>query len=155
MPSAGPLPAGPEEPVLTPEEQFDLEVRLGRVAEEKKRALAEPGPSWRQWWFHDASKWYVGLAFLILDVWVVAYGFEAGALFGAVGILVVAGYAEFLLYRYLYYRPHPGDHGGARGFRRTFTRPVPFGRWTPEADLVRAGGTLVPEEEGPSPKEFL
>lgn len=139
----------------TPEDEFALDARLSAVSEEKRRALAAPGPSWRQWWFHDGSKWYVGLGLLILDIWLLAYGFEAGALLGAVALLVVAVYAEFLLYRYLYYRPHPDDQAHATRFRRTWTRPVAFGRWTPEADFVRAGGKLPGPEEGPNPKEFL
>jgi len=155
MPAFTREPPGSEPAVLTPEDEFALEARLSEVTQEKKRALAAPGPSWREWWYHDGSKWYVGLGFLVADIWVMAYGFEAGALLGAIAVLVAAGYLELLLYRYLYYRPRTEDHVGSRPFRRTFLRPVPFGRWTPEADFVRAGGTFPPEQEGPSPKEFL
>lgn len=149
-PSGGFGDSGPE----TPEERAAVSERLDRVAEEKRRALAEPGPSWREWWFHDASKWYLLLVLLIGDLWLVTLGVESGGLLYALVALVGLLYVEFLLYRYLWYRPR-AEEGRPRGaFRRTWLRPVRYGRWTPEADLVRAGGQLAPEEEGPDLREF-
>jgi hypothetical protein len=40
-------------------------------------------------------------------------------------------------------------------FRPTWYRPVEYGRWTPEADLVRSGIGIYDRPEGPDPKEFL
>ncbi len=136
-------------------ERFALEARMDRVAEEKRRALGEPGPTWREWWFQSGSKWYVGLGFLILDVWLLSAAFEAGAATLGFLALLPALYAEFLLYRFLYYQPPVGPSASEGRFRRTWTRPVEYGRWTREAAIEKAGGTVPRAEGGPDPREFL
>jgi hypothetical protein len=125
-----------------------------RVAAEKARALKEPGPSWRTWFLQNALRWYYFLGILILDVQVIVFWIEVNWLVGIVPSLVVLLYLELLLYRYLWYRPR-SDAIPRRAFRRTWLRPAEYGRWTPEADLVRAGVSIYRTEEGPSPKEFL
>ncbi len=126
-----------------------------RVKQEKARALEEPGPSWRTWWFQRALRGYYLLGMLIVDVQVVVGWYEVGSAVGLVVCLVIAVYLEFLLYRYLWYRPR-ADAAPPRGrFRPTWVRPSEYGRWTPEADLVRAGHPIYRAEEGPNPKEFL
>lgn len=126
-----------------------------QVAAEKKRALAEPGPSWRTWCLQTMLRWYYFLGILILDVQVLVFWLEAHSVAGMVLSLIVAIYFEFLLYRYLWYRPRY-DAPRPRGrFHPTWYRPAEFGLWTPEADLVRAGHSIYRSEEGPSPKEFL
>jgi len=136
-------------------DEFAFRQQVDRVVDEKRRALADPGPSWREWWFHSGSKWYVGLAFLIFDVWVVGFGLEIGLLSVAIGLFVLALYGEFLLYRYLYYEPEIDVTGPRTPFRRTWYRPVEYGRWTAEGEVLRAGGTVVVPDDGPDPKEFL
>ncbi len=42
------------------------------------RALDDPGPSWREWFFQSAAKWWIGLVSLIVDAWVVVTFLEAG-----------------------------------------------------------------------------
>ncbi len=146
-------PGAPAAP--NPEADEAFEGRVYRVAEEKQRARDAPDLPWRTWWFHSGSKWYLGLAFLVVDVWILDGSYDAGYLaFGLVGCLA-ALYAEFLLYRYLYYVPDLGDERRPGRFRPSWTRPAQYGRWTPEGEAVRAGGTVVAAEPGPDPKEFL
>jgi hypothetical protein len=133
----------------------DLEGRSlqDRVAAEKARALREPGPSWRQWMFQSAFRTYYLLGILIADVQVIVAWYEVGSIVGLILSLVLALYLEFLLYRYLWYRPR--ETLTERVFHRSWLRPVEYGRWTAEADLVRAGISIGRTEEGPTPKEFL
>ncbi|HEY1199293.1 MAG TPA: hypothetical protein VGG32_11440 [Thermoplasmata archaeon] len=125
-----------------------------RVAIEKARALREPGPSWRTWLFQSALRGYYLLGMFIVDVQIVVAWYEVSSVVGLVASLAVAIYLEFLLYRYLWYRPRY-DARPIRPFRRTWLRPTEYGRWTPEADLVRAGVSIYRTEEGPNAKEFL
>jgi len=140
-----PPSAGPSNEPLTVEEQ---------VAAEKTRALQEPGPSWRTWFLQSALRWYYFLGVLILDVQVAVFWLEVHIAVGIVVSLVVLLYLEFLLYRYLWYRPRLDAPQYGR-FHPTWYRPTEYGRWTPEAELVRAGVRIYRTEEGPSPKEFL
>lgn len=125
-----------------------------RVAAEKARALREPGPSWRTWLLQSALRAYYILGILVADVQVVVLWIELGSVVGLVVSLILAIYLEFLLYRYLWYRPRP-EALTERVFHRTWYRPVEYGRWTVEADLVRAGVAIRRAEEGPNLKEFL
>lgn len=135
--------------------EFAFEAQVDRVAEEKRQAREAPDVPWRTWWFHSGSKWYIVIAFLILDVWILDYAYLTG-LVAVVGVLFVfAIYGEFLLYRYLYYVPSEDALRPRTRFRRTWIRPVEYGRWTPEGAVVRSGGTVVAPEQGPDPKEFL
>jgi hypothetical protein len=138
----------------SPEALHGLRAQLDRVAEEKRRALADPGPSWRVWWFHHAAKWYVVLGLLIADLWLVTLGVETGGL--AFALVALAGllYLEFLLYRFLWYRPRDEGRRAVGAFRPTLVRPVRYGRWTPEADYVRSGGQLDADDDGAKLREF-
>jgi hypothetical protein len=138
----------------TPEEEVAYRDRLEQVVEEKRRALADPGPPWKEWFLYDGAKWWVGLAFLIADIWIIATGLEAGSLLIALAPLLPASYLQLLAWRYLWYRPIE-SRSYRRDFRPTWTRPVEFGRWTPEGALVRAGGRVASGPQGPNPKEFL
>lgn len=149
-------PAPSQEESLEDSEEYARYLAAAdRIEEEKRQALAERGPSWKEWWYYSASKWYLVLGFLILDVWVVGSFTEASLWLAVPPSVVLVVYGEFLLYQYLYRRPAPGE-GRSRGpFRRTWLRPVQFGRWTPEAATIRAGGTPPGAAEGPRPEEFL
>ena len=123
------------------------------VRAEKDAALKEPGPSWRVWFFQNALRWYYALGVLVMNVQILVFWIEFGSAAGLAATLVAACYGQFLLYRYLWYRPHPEAPRG-RKFHRTWHRPWEYGRWTPEADLARAG--LLPgPDEGPTAREFL
>ncbi len=154
-------PATPAEPDSSAREadriaeEAALRGQIDRVAEEKRRALLEPGPTWREWWFFSASKWYVVLGFLIGDVWAVTVWLDAGSVLGALLTLVGLFYAEYLLYEYLWYRPDERALRRRALFRRTWRHPVPFGRWTPEAQLVRSGAVESRDDEGPDLGEFV
>lgn len=136
-------------------EEAALRAQIDRVQEEKRRALREPGPTWREWWFYSASKWYILLGFLIADVWAATAWVEAGVLLAAVGTVALLLYLEFLLYQYLWFRPEEAAFRRRALFHPSWHRPVPFGRWTPEAHLVRTGRAGTLDEEGPDLGEFV
>jgi hypothetical protein len=133
-------------------EDAAIREQLESVQDEKRRALREPGPSWKDWWYYSASKWYIALGLLILDAWVLVAGIDADPYLGSLVVLPVV-YGEFLLYQYLYHRPRLEGRRSRSAFRRTWYRPVEVGRWTPEAAIVRAGGQLY-RDEGPTLDEF-
>ena len=131
--------------------------RPGRVLprldeEERARALADPGPTWRQWFLYSFVKAWGLLAFFIGDVFILAaFGapFLPWALFPS---LAVALYGEYLLYQYLWHRPSVEELlAQRRGFKRTWHRPVPYGRWTIEAERARAGQPVLAPDEEPHP----
>jgi hypothetical protein len=137
---------------LEPDELAVLQNRIDRVQEEKRKALADPGPSWREWFLFSAAKAYVLLGYLIVDVWIVIGALEVGLPYVAAALVVVAIYLEILLYKYLWRRPAETP----RGFRPTWWwTPARYGRWTPEGEALRSGESPEMIEEGPNPKEFL
>jgi hypothetical protein len=150
---------GIDDPLLAEEEDVATDSFVSsssRVQLEKELALREPGPSWREWAFFTGFKPWLGVVFLIADAWIAAAWLEAGNLIALALSLFAAVYLEFLLYRYLWYRPDPEDARDRTTFRPTWTRPVRYGRWTPEAERVRAGLPLeAAPERGPDPREFL
>lgn len=125
--------------------------------EDRRQALADPGPSWSQWFYWSFLKTWVVLGFLIGDVFVVATWGAPLNLAGMIPSLALAIYAEILGYQYLWYRPSLPSRSLARAeFRRTWLRPVPYGRWTPEAARVKRGlPALDVVHAGPDPREFL
>jgi hypothetical protein len=151
---------------LTPEEEEVLRDQLDRVHEEKRAAAAMPGLSWREWFLYRSSKMYIGFGLAIVDLWIVAEYFEQVHFNGYSTFLVVflglalavAVYAEILLCRYLWYRPPHGLTKQAlrkRSFTARLWTPVPFGRWTPEAEDFREGRIYTGPETGPDPREFI
>lgn len=120
-------------------------------------ALAEPGASWREYFYYSFAKAWGVLGFAIVDTWIAAIWvqpLQAAPLFFS---LAGALYLEFLFFRYLWYRPGPDDSASTGSFHPTWTRPVRFGRWTPEAERVRRGLSAIDPSEvtGPDPSEFL
>lgn len=144
-----------EEEIDRAAEERLLRAQMDRVEEEKRLALRDPGPSWREWWFYSASKWYVVLGMLIVDSWAMFSWYQVGIPLAGVGTLVGAVYAEFLLYEYLWYRPGDRSPAAARRFRRTWYRPVRRGRWTPEARSPTPKVLAERDEEGPDLQEFV
>lgn len=128
-----------------------------RLELEKARARAAPGPPWREWFFYTGLKPWLVVGLLTIDAWIVAGWIEYGSYLGLIGSLALAVYLEFLLYRLLWYRPEPRATRTGGDFRRTWSRPVPYGRWTEEAARARAGVSLDGSAAGaePDPKEFL
>lgn len=136
-------------------ERAALRTQLDAVAEEKRRALEHPGPSWHDWWYFSGSKWYVLIGFLILDTWAGGFWVEAGYAALAVVSVIALLYAEFLLYEYLWHRPKLPERGRAPPFRRTWWRPVEVGRWTPEAaGRARSRGSPR-DDDTPDVHEFV
>jgi hypothetical protein len=148
---APPLELGDEG---TPEEELAFRERLEAVVEQKRLALEDPGPPWKEWFLFDGAKWWMGLLFLIFDTWIVAGGLEAGLLVVGVLLLIPATYLELLFWRFLWYLPPDGTSMGQR-FHPSWIRPVEFGRWTPEGTTVRTLGRDALAPEGVNPREFL
>jgi hypothetical protein len=151
-------PALPDDEALTPEEEAAWAAGVERVAQEKRRALREPGPTWREWFFYDHAKWWYGIAALVVDSWVATSWVAGGArsTLRLVGLAVSVGWAvylEFLLYRYLWRRPVSGSAGR---FRPGWFALREVGLWTPEATHASAPSARpAPEEGAPNPREFL
>ena len=126
--------------------------------EDREKAIAEAGPSWRQWFFFSFARVWGILAFFIGDVFVIGtFGepFVAWALFPG---LAAALYGEYVLYQYLWHRPALDDRRGTRGaFHPTWHHPFEVGRWTVEGERVRAGLPAVAPGLEPQvdPDEFL
>ena len=147
-----------DEDKFTPEEEAAWTAGVTRVAEEKQRALRDPGPSWREWLFFEHRKWWYGVACLVVDSWV-STAWVAGDMVSPlrlVGLAVSTGWAiylELLLYRYLWRRPASGS---GRRFRPGFLALQEVGRWTPEAARTSvAPRRQVVDEGAPNPNEFL
>ncbi len=154
MPLLNPPPDRNSDFGPTPEEDVAFRDRVEQVAEEKRLALLDPGPTWKEWFFYEATKWWIGLALFIIDIWIVFGWWQAGSVTLGVVTLVAAIYGEFLLARFLWHRPsEPRPRN--RPFRPTWYLPVEVGVWTPEAADRRAGRGVPGLTDEPRPDEFL
>jgi hypothetical protein len=145
----------PSAPTEEEREEFDRATRerIEAAAEEKERALKEPGLSWRDWLYFQAFKWWAVILFLVLDSWLAAAWVVEGSAAGLILSLVAALYAEAMLFQFLWRRPDLPERRHRVKFHRTVLRPVECGRWTPEAAMQRDG---VPWDESQiDPREFL
>ena len=122
------------------------------TAAERAKALADPGLSWREWFYFSFAKTWIGLGFLIADSILIAGWSEARNWAALVLTLVPALYAEFLAFRVLWTRPGVEEER-TTDFRPSWYRPVRVGRWTPEAWHPELDRGLRPV--GPDPNEFL
>ncbi len=150
----------PEPGMVLPDEESAVEAQLVRVRQEKKLALEEPGLSWSEWFYFREARWLVGVGILIVFIWEILYllppanapAYEVGP------VMAATVYAGFLLWQFLWFRPmgHSPSRSTRDGrFRPSWTRPVPYGRWTPEAEDHRAGRTVPTPQQGPDLREFL
>jgi hypothetical protein len=156
--SASTVATGPQPAKRKRRRRRGFDEMFPRLSEEERAAaLADPGPTWSEYFYRQFLKWWLGLAYFVLDV-VLALALlnlPEGTLFAAVG-LVVAVYLEFLLTRYLWYRPDPDKESRHQKFHPTWLRPTRFGRWTPEAEHARRGeDPFEGRPTGPDPSEFL
>jgi hypothetical protein len=140
------LEPGEVEPYATPPKA----PQIGKLtAAEREAALRTPGQSWSDWLYGVALKWWIGLAILIIDSWIVAGWAEVGGWPELAGSIALAVYLEYLLFQYLWHPYEPELHGK---FRPTWKNPFEVGRWTPERKAQLAG-TL--EASTPDPHQFL
>ena len=147
--ASGGRPLGNE---VTDEEDASASIAEAE-AEEKRRALAEPGPTWKEWLYFTAFRWWLGIVFLILDSWIVVEFLEIGNVLALIAASAGALYLEYLLYVYLWRRPEPTRHARAQ---RPRWPPFEVGRWTPEAFAARAQGARpTARSESADPREFL
>ncbi len=146
---------------LTPQEEAAWDAGLARVAEENRRAIQDPGPSWKEWFLYHGAKWWVLVAFLVVDSWVVTGWFSygaistSGAVFAALS-LTLAIYLELLIYRLLWRRPPEDSARRSRRFRPGWTALREVGLWTPEAARFRSGAARPVADDGtPDHRDFL
>jgi hypothetical protein len=122
--------------------------------EERQKALEDPGEPWGQWFYFTFLKVWIPLGFLILDGWIAGAALEVRNYPALVIGLVAAVYLEFLAFRALWAHP-PDDESPSRPFRRSWYRPVRFGRWTAESWYPERFRSPTPGRTGPDPNEFL
>lgn len=124
--------------------------QIGKLTpEERESALRAPGESWGRWFYGTALKWWIGLAVLVIDSWIVAGWIEVGGWLPLVGSVALAIYLEYLLYQYLWHPYHPELRGK---FRPSWHSPFEAGRWVPERSDLRAGKL---EPSAPDPRQFM
>jgi hypothetical protein len=123
--------------------------------EERARALADPGPTWTQYFLRDFVRWWGVLLFFVVDAWIVASFLNPLFLIGMLPLLLAALYLEYAAYLYLWRRPNLEKEARRGPFVRTWYRPVRFGRWTAEMEELRAGFDPARPSPGPDPREFL
>lgn len=140
-----PVPPDPVPPANAPEFGRD------EVEEEKRRALLDPGPTWKEWMYFTAFRWWMAVLFLIVDSWIVATFLVVHDWLPLAGATATAIYLEILIYGYFWHRPDPEKPSYTRRFRGL---PYQVGRWTPEGVRLRAGQAALPES-APDPREFL
>jgi hypothetical protein len=129
--------------------------RAPLTAEERRAAIADPGASWREFFFFEFLRWWVLLGFLVADTVVVVSFLHPLFVPGMVGGLLLALYLEFLAYAMLWRRPDFDREAHHGPFERTWYRPARFGRWTPEGERVRRGLDPNPSSGAPDAREFL
>lgn len=121
------------------------------VALDRGALTAAPAPSWREWLYGHAFRWWIGLVSLIVDAWIVAGWIQVRGWLPLFGSLAAVVYLEFVLWQYLFHPYKPQIRGK---FRATWYAPFKVGRWSPD----REGGLKLeigPVDRGPDPREFL
>jgi hypothetical protein len=117
--------------------------------ESRKRAIEDPGPSWREWFYSSFMKTWLVLGFLILDSWAALTWAQPLNVPAMAGSVAAAAYGEFLLWRFLWYNPDREEDRRNRSARARWLHPVRFGRWTPQHQRMKQG--LDPFSSRPRP----
>ena len=122
-----------------------------------RQELEEPGSTWTGFLYFELAKVWILLGLFILDSWIIVFWTELpGWEWALLPTLGAALYADFVVYRVLWYRPPDDDVYRFRPFQRTWIRPVRWGRWTPEAWRAKAGKDPYGNAPvGPDAREFL
>jgi hypothetical protein len=124
--------------------------------EQRKKALQEPGPSWREYAQRELLRWWFGLAVLIFDGWIIAAFLLPLDLPLMLSLLALATYLELLGWRLLWYEPHPETPWRSSFLHSRWFYPVAFGRWSKAAENARAGRPVAPGEPAEhGAEEFL
>ncbi|HXW67715.1 MAG TPA: hypothetical protein VEL82_07580 [Thermoplasmata archaeon] len=116
---------------------------FGDAAQERarrKRLVDEPGPSWREYFYRSFARVWALCFFFIADVWVVVqwlYPWMAINLAWILIALAIAIYAEYLAYQCLWFEPDEASRSTRQPFRRTWNRPVEYGRWSEAREEAR------------------
>jgi hypothetical protein len=120
-------------------------------------ALADPGPSWRQWFFDSFAKVWILFLFFVTDVWILVAWlspFSSSNLPYAFLSFAGAAYLESLVYQFFYYEPPELTRSSHEVVAHRWLHPVPRGRWTPEWAASKAVATTN-GDGSPDPREFL
>ncbi|HKV90489.1 MAG TPA: hypothetical protein VJQ43_04735 [Thermoplasmata archaeon] len=128
--------------------------QLRPTEEERRRALEDPGVSWREWFYFTFLKTWLGLGFLVADALLASAWAESRNYLGLAVSLAAVVYLEFLAFRYLWTRPG-GSEQRKSSFARSWHRPVWAGRWTPESWYPERYRAPQPGASGPDPNDFL
>ena len=125
-----------------------------REKAERRRALEDPGATWKEWLYFTAFKWWLAVVFLILDSWIITIFLIPHDWLALVGATAAAVYSEYLLYGYLWRRPDPDRPGALQ--RGRWPPWGEIGRWTPEGFRQRTGQPVdLAADPAPDPREFL
>ncbi|MGA8303260.1 MAG: hypothetical protein WA691_01285 [Thermoplasmata archaeon] len=126
-----------------------------RVA--RRTALAEPGPSWRQWFYDSFLKVWILFLFFVTDVWIVVGWLSpwnaANVLYAALSFLA-AVYLENLAYQFFWYEPPELTRSSHEEPPPRWLHPVLRGRWTPGWSAAKAMAARSADDT-PDPREFL
>ncbi len=134
---------------------------------ERSEALANPGPSWRDWVYGSMLKVYIPLGFVIVDVWIVGTWLEDRLPLGndltVLGIALSLAPALYLEYAAFLYFWASAKDDPSHSIRETegfsLLHPFRVGRWTEAGRRLRRGlpprPGAPPEPAGPNPEEFF
>lgn len=124
--------------------------------EEREKAIAEPGLSWKEWALTTGLKPWFALLLLILDSFVLASLIEVPELTYRVVALVLLlpiVYSNVVAYLYLWARP-PANLRHASKFHPTLLHPFLIGRLQPDREEWVKGSALE-EATAVPPEEFV
>jgi len=122
--------------------------------EAREKAIADPGPSWKEWFLFSGAKVWVALGFFVIDVWIIESWLYPPNAAGLGLSIAAAVYLEFLAYRFLWYRWDPEAPRRVGPFKPTFLRPREVGLWTREGVLMKQG-QFPTADDGPRREDFL
>jgi hypothetical protein len=143
--------------VGTPRKNILLPERV--TGEERKRALEEPGPSWKEWAYATGLKPYVALGLLVLDGLLLASIEEAPQLWVRWSALVALPfliYANYYLYAYLWASPPETPELRKARAKPSVRHPFYVGRWHPRrAKALEEQKAFLDHGAQVAPEEFL
>ncbi|HLY76968.1 MAG TPA: hypothetical protein VKT21_03705 [Thermoplasmata archaeon] len=105
----------------------------------REQALKDPGPTWGEWLIGPFAKVWLALGLFVVDSWLLVLWAAPFNGVGMVASLAAALYLEFLLWRYLWFAPDREEDLRNLPFRPNYAQLTRFGRWTPQAQRLRAG----------------
>jgi hypothetical protein len=133
------------------------EAKNSLTEEERKKYIADPGTPWKTWLLTEGLKTWIGLAMLILDIFLYGTLWLTGNVYARYAIIpamIGAVYLNYLLWIYLWRVPDIDELRKGR-LKRTLRSPFPVGRWTLEYKTWKEQGVSALHSDEINPKEFL